>query len=320
MYGGDVYDSSHIPGGNYPGLGSLSTQYGYNATNTLNTWVATTDGASPSTITVTFVNSSTGTPQPHGLFPGATIAVAGTNSFDGDYIINAVPNMSTIKFTTYSTYPSITVGSAGRIITKSDGYIIHRPYDAGVALTTYNNVPGLRTIRQTRRYFRYQSGKGIQFSTGTSLCPSLIVSGITSSGTTATVTSRFAHNLAVGCTVVITGADQGAYNGTFTIATVPTPTTFTYTMSAAPGVSPATGQVFRVNPTNWYGSSNRVGFFDQQNGMFFEYDGQTLYAVWRNSTTQISGTVAVTQNSSAVTGTSTQFTTQLAPEIGRAHV
>jgi hypothetical protein len=53
--------------------------------------------------------------------------------------------------------------------------------------------------------------------------------------------------------------------------------------------------------------------FDQQNGMFFEYDGQTLYAVWRNSVNQIGGTVAVTSGSAAVTGTGTAFNTQLSP-------
>jgi hypothetical protein len=84
-------------------------------------------------------------------------------------------------------------------------------------------------------------------------------------------------------------------------------------MRAAPGVSPATGYPIRVSPTNWYGSTVRVGFFDQQNGLFFEYDGQTMYAVWRNSVTQINGSVSVTQNSAAVTGTGTQFSTQLRP-------
>jgi hypothetical protein len=53
--------------------------------------------------------------------------------------------------------------------------------------------------------------------------------------------------------------------------------------------------------------------FDQQNGMFFEYDGATLYAVWRSSVTQLNGTVSVTNGSAAVTGSGTQFTTQLAP-------
>jgi hypothetical protein len=51
--------------------------------------------------------------------------------------------------------------------------------------------------------------------------------------------------------------------------------------------------------------------FDQQNGFFYEFDGQTLYAVLRNSINQINGTVAVTNGSNIVTGTGSSFSTQL---------
>jgi hypothetical protein len=259
------------------------------------------------------------TTNPHGLSAGCLVYVintaATTNPPNGAWVVATVPTANTFTFTVANAPTGTITNSAASnvVFARPAGYVESRSFDGGVAFSAGATVPNSQLIRQTRRYFRYQSGKGIQFSTGTSLCPPLIVTSITSSGTTATVTSRFAHNLAVGCTVVILGVDQGAYNGTFTIATVPTPTTFTYTMNAAPGVSPATGQMFRVTPTNWYGSSNRVGFFDQQNGIFFEYDGQTVYAVWRNSVTQIGGTVSVTQGSSAVTGTGTQFSTQLRP-------
>ena len=145
----------------------------------------------------------------------------------------------------------------------------------------------------------------------------LFTTSLTSSGTaigsTITVTTRYAHNLAVGTTVIVTGVDQTGYNGTFVITTVPTATTFTYISIATLSATTATGNNIKVNPSIWYGSSNRVGMFDQQNGIFFEYDGQTLYAVWRNSVQQLNGTVSVTQGSGSVTGTGTQFTTQLSP-------
>lgn len=259
------------------------------------------------------------TTNPHGLSAGSLVYVtnttATTNAPNGAWVVATVLTANTFTFVVANAPTGTITNSAASnvIFARPAGYVESRSFDGGVAFSAGATVPNSQLIRQTRRYFRYQSGKGIQFSTGTSLCPPLIVTSITSSGSTATVTSRFAHNLAVGCTVSIAGADQGAYNGSFTIATVPSPTTFTYTMLAAPGVSPATGQIFRVTPTNWYGSSNRVGFFDQQNGIFFEYDGQTVYAVWRNSVTQINGTVSVTQGSSAVTGTGTQFSSQLRP-------
>ena len=171
-------------------------------------------------------------------------------------------------------------------------------------------------MRQTRRYFRYQSGKGIQFSTGTILKPYILEPLITSSTYTVTVNTKFPHNLTTGTYVQVSGADQTAYNGIFKI-TVTSLSQFTYSTlnNITPTSSPATstGGFLRVSPYSWYGSKNRVGFCDLQNGLFFEFDGQTLYAVYRNSINQITGTVAVTQNSPQVTGTNTQFTTQLVP-------
>jgi hypothetical protein len=272
----------------------------------------TTDG----TATVT---GTTG--APHGLSAGSLIYVVGTSSsgtiINGAQTVVTTPTASTFTFTNVngSVAAAAITNSSGQttLFARPSGYVESRTFDGGVAFSAGSIAPNSQLIRQTRRYFRYQSGKGIQFSTGTSLCPVLATTSITSSGTTATVTSRFAHNLAVGCTVVVRGAEQGPYNGTFVIATVPSPTTFTYTMSGLPGVSPATGYPIRVSPTNWYGSSSRIGFMDQQNGLFFEYDGQTLYAVWRNSVTQINGTVSVTQGFSTVSGSGTQFATQLRP-------
>jgi hypothetical protein len=51
--------------------------------------------------------------------------------------------------------------------------------------------------------------------------------------------------------------------------------------------------------------------FDFQNGMFFEFDGQKLYAVRRSSTQQIAGTVACLQGNEVVFGTNTSFNAQL---------
>jgi hypothetical protein len=68
-----------------------------------------------------------------------------------------------------------------------------------------------------------------------------------------------------------------------------------------------------VSPFSWYGANNRVGMFDHQNGFYFEFDGQTLYAVKRSSTTQISGVAAVTNASASLVGTGTKFSTELKP-------
>lgn len=73
-------------------------------------------------------------------------------------------------------------------------------------------------------------------------CPNaLTLTSVTRSGFIATATTPIAHNLAVGDQVTITGLDQSQYNGTFTIVTVPTTTTFTYTIASDTVTTPATG-------------------------------------------------------------------------------
>lgn len=273
----------------------------------------TTFGTSSVTVTTQF---------PHGLSVGSLIYVLNTTStgtsINGPQTVNGISNTTQFTFNNVNgtVAASAITNSIGQtnLFARSAGFVESRPYDGGVAFSASSVGVNQQMIRQSRRYFRYQSGKGIQFSTGTSLCPSLFVTSITSSGTTATVTTRFAHNLSTGCTVRVSGCAPGAFNGTFRVASTPTATTFTYTMVNSLGASAtATGFPLRVNPVNWWGASNRIGMFDQQNGMFFEYDGQTLYAVYRTSINQISGTVTVTNGSSLITGSGTAFSTQLTP-------
>jgi hypothetical protein len=71
---------------------------------------------------------------------------------------------------------------------------------------------------------------------------SFVLSVLTSSGTTATLTTVGNHGLASNMYIRIGGANQAPYNGDFQI-TVTGLTTFTYVMASAPGVSPATGTI-----------------------------------------------------------------------------
>lgn len=271
---------------------------------------------STTTVTVTTTGA-------HGLSKGSLIYVVGTtastNAPNGAFAVATVPTANSFTYTV-ATAPTGTINNtAGQVnvYARPAGYVEARPYDGGVTFSAGAAVPNQQLIRQTRRYFRYQSGKGVQFSTGSSLKPYLFNPTLASSGTTIgstiTVTTPFPHNLTVGTVIIVVGVDQVGYNGTFTVATTPTLTTLTYTATVAPAATTATGVAIKISPSSWYGSSNRIGFFDQQNGFFFEYDGQTLYAVLRSSTVQLAGRVTVTNGSGAVTGTSTQFSSQLKP-------
>ena len=260
----------------------------------------------------------------HGLRVGNGVFIVGTSTnaaLNTTYIVERTPTTRTFTFlTTVAAATHTTTNSAGTVFPKPLGYVQHRPFDGGVQFTNVSPYHGYQVIRQTRRQFRYQSGKGIQFSTGSILKPSLFVDNIGSSGANATVTCKYFHGLLPGSFVRVVGVTAGTatttldgfYNGTF-LVTSATALTFTYTMAGTPTNATATGFPIAVSPWTWYGSSNRIGMFDQQNGFFFEYDGQTLYCVKRSSTQQLSGSVAISAGSQSVIGTNTKFSSQLKP-------
>jgi len=267
---------------------------------------------STTVLTVTTTNA-------HGLNKGSFVYLngaqiaGGATAVNGAYVVATVPTYNTFTITANGSASGSPTNSAGNnvIYARPSGFVEPRSFDGGVAFSSGASVPSQQLIRQTRRYFRYQSGKGIQFSTGSSLKPALFVSSLINASGTVTVTTRYNHNLTIGTTIQVAGCNQGYFNGNYTVASVTSPTAFTYTIGTSNTVT-ATGQ-FRVSPLSWFGSNSRIGMFDQQNGMFFEYDGTTLYTVLRSSTNQISGTVSVTNNSAVVTGSSTAFLTQLQP-------
>jgi len=259
------------------------------------------------------------TEEPHGLTLRNGVFITGasasSNPPNGSWTVSRVLTANTFEVVADLT-PTGTI-SAASVYPRPDGTYIHRPFDGGVQFTTGNPGHNLQTIRQTRRYFRYQSGKGIQVSTGTIVKPNFNVDDMRSSGTLVTVITKTTHQLLPGVTVVVTGATESGYNGTFIVNEVINPNSFNYVAITTPSSSIATG-IITVSVSTWYGAAIRLGLFDSQNGVFFEYDGQQIYAVRRRSIEQLSGFVNVTQGSSRVVGatvnnTTTKFAKQLSP-------
>lgn len=256
-------------------------------------------------------------PVAHGLAIGNEIAVTGASqsAANGSFVVATI-----ISSTSFVYYALSTPGGAisgGTIYVRPQGQVLHRPFDGGVIFSSNANGNYETTTRQTRRYFRYQSGKGIQVSSGTIIKPNLQIDSLTSSGTTVTVQTKEQHNIqpgVPGTVVTISGANESAYNGSFQITSVTGYNTFQYTALSAPSATTASGPYY-ASVTGWYGSANRLGAFDAQNGIFFEFDGQTLYAVRRNSTFQISGKVSVTNGSSTVSRTDNSFPTYFTKQL-----
>ncbi len=202
---------------------------------------------------------------------------------------------------------------------RPQGYSLHRPFDGGVEMSTGFGTWYGSIIRQTRKYFRYQSGKGIQTSAGINFKPSIDVETAFRVGESNVIQmrTRRPHGLVNGLFVRIDdaldsfGVPSIVYNGNFQVTVIDA---FNITMiSNETIVEPKAYGFPRLHVDAWENGALRSGMFDDQNGMFYEFDGQKIYCVRRSSTQQIAGTCAGLQGSQFVFGTNTAFTSQLIP-------
>ena len=220
----------------------------------------------------------------------------------------------------YSTsYSNISYSYSTFIYVRPQGYSLHRPFDGGVEMSVGTNTSFGQIIRQTRKYFRYQSGKGLQTSFGINFKPTIDIENLRRvSSTTFQATTRRPHSLISGLTVRIseaktsTGTTSSIYNGDFQVTVIDS---FNFTCIATStiptGVEAVAYGFPQFNVLAWQNGAIRAGMFDFQNGMFWEFDGQKLYAVRRSSTQQLAGTASALQGTEWVFGTNTQFTKQL---------
>ena len=214
-------------------------------------------------------------------------------------------------------YSNIAYSYPTFVYVRPQGYSLHRPFDGGVEMSTGFGTWYGSIIRQTRKYFRYQSGKGLQTSAGINFKPSIDIEAMTRVGTSnvIAVRTRRPHGLVNGLVIRVDeakdsfGIDSPVYNGEFQVTVIDA---FNLTVIAdEPVVQPKAYGYPRLHVTAWANGALRAGMFDDQNGMFFEFDGQKLYAVRRSSTQQIAGTCAALRGSQFVFGTDTNFTSQL---------
>jgi hypothetical protein len=261
------------------------------------------------------------TSVPHGLAIGNEVSIVGTNqtNANGSHIVAGITSSRT--FTYYTNTAPGGAPSGGLVYVRPQGQFLHRPFDGGVFFTSNANGNFETATRQTRRYFRYQSGKGLQVSSGTIIKPNLQIDSLTATGisigSTINVQTKEQHNIQAatpGTQITIIGADQTGYNQTYSVTSVTGYNTFQVTATAGLTTTTASGN-YSCNVASWYGCSNRLGIFDSQNGIFFEFDGQTLSAVRRSSTFQLAGKVTVTNNSNTVEQTNSTFPTAFSKQL-----
>ena len=260
----------------------------------------------------------------HGLLPGSQILVAITSNgvnhdlCSGPFFVESVPTPTSLTYTSRST-GNVSTGTTleGSITARSDTFYVHRPFDGGVQIGTGSPAHGAQAIRQSKKYIRYQSGKGIMYTTGVNFAPSYDIRSVIAEGTTVgsrieVITDDIDHGLQVGAEVTLEGITSNGYNGHYTVTEVVNENTFKV---EAQEVLEETTAKFGIQPQvglyAWKGATVRSGCFDEQNGIFFQYDG-TNYAIGlRSSTFQLAGTLSVNAGSNEVTGFNTRFREQL---------
>lgn len=262
--------------------------------------------------------------SPHGLVPGASLLVdissAGTNHAfaRGPFYVESVPTLTTLRYTARAIGALDTnTPLAGIIYSRPDSFFIHRPYDGGVQLGTGGPAHGAQAIRMSKKYIRYQSGKGINYCTGALFAPSYNLQALTADGVAigsfiTVVTDDVDHGCQVGGQIKIDGVDTKGYNGSYTITDIVNERTLkvqTTTVLASTTATLSTN--VQMSVLKWHGATVRAGTFDDQNGIYFQYDGQDFAVGRRSSTFQLSGTVSVLKDSNLVTGSNTRFRDQI---------
>ena len=286
---------------------------GFYGTAALPPVVLTTDGATPSTITAT-------TQYAHGLLPGtpilANIASAGGNGqfAHGAFTILTIPTETTF---TYQARPgaAVTGSVVGVIYVRPSAFFIHRAADGGVNLGTGTPHHGASAARQSKRYFRYQSGKGIMWTSGTLLGSNYDVVSVSAAGTgvgnTITITTDQYHQLQIGANVLLQGVTTTGYNGYYNVTAIISDNTFQTNAQSVLGATQnllySTSPGPKLATARWVGASVRAGMFDDQNGLFWENTGSVINVVQRAATQQTTGYVSVEVATNLLTGDGTCF-------------
>ena len=175
---------------------------------------------------------------PHGLIPGTPILVTGWSSnvygVNGSFFTENVYSTTTFTYTPWYGIGGATgvLGFGGSIYVQPYAYVVHRPFDGGVLLSVSVPTYGASVVRQSKKVFRYQSGKGLLWSTGTLFCPNNDLtlassSGLTAGSTIALVTDIQHGGPQAGALVSIKGLASTGYNGAYNISNVTNTTTVT---------------------------------------------------------------------------------------------
>ena len=273
----------------------------------------------------------------HGLVPGASFITTITSDDDsnnhkltaGSYIATNIPTVNSLRFQARSVGAiSVVDGQIqGSVYPRPDSFFVHRPFDGGVMLGTGGPQHGAQAIRQSKKYIRYQSGKGIMYTTGALFAPSYDIRSITADGVEVNslitvTTDDNDHGVQAGGTIRLIGVETPGYNSgeqtavppkfDYTVEEVIDERTFKVRAVRRLGATTAVlGFGSQMSVVAWHGATVRSGIFDDQNGIYWEFDGTNVSVNQRTGTRQLAGTIALEVDNNLVLGTNTRFLDQL---------
>lgn len=289
------------------------------------------NGGAISSITIHFSS-------PHGFTPGMPLIIGGdptynSNQFQnlvGSYYANSIPTAYQVEFAARGQV--ITAGNIApnsgtnklKVYTRNDGFFLHRPGDGGVLMGTASAAHGATATRQSKKYFRYQSGKGLLYTTGVLFAPNYDITSIAvtnypqqSAGSAILrITTSVPHGCQIGAIIRVTGCvdstTSSGFNAQYTVTGVVSDVALdVLATNNVTGTAADVASVPKLYMYKWHGACIRTGPHDDANGMFFEYDGQNFNVVKRTSTLQLAGTATFTAGSNTIDGVNTLWASQL---------
>ena len=132
-----------------------------------------------------------------------------------------------------------------------------------VILQTKTPTYAASVVRVSKRYFRYQSGKGFLFSTGTLFAPNYDIRSISAAGTSVgsliTIgTDEIDHGLQPGAKVRLEGIETSGYEGTYTVDSIVDDYVYKVAATQTLGATdPVLKRVSTMYVTEWRGAAVR---------------------------------------------------------------
>jgi len=275
--------------------GSASNTSISSATSPLNLSVASTNG---------FILSETVTLNPTVPALGTLSVVSNASTTLGLVFSGTANTAQTIaQYTTISGTP-VTITGPGPITANISGSQI---FSNGQVVASYLGlnlgnvtITGTQTVTGNAQVTLGYTG---------SFPPNGIPNGTTVTtlppGSNIQIVTDISHGIpTTGATVTVRNVASSNINGTgYTITgVIDSHTVNVQSQSTITTTALSYGDQPRLVVTGWHGASVRAGIFDDPNGMFWEYDGQNLYVVRRQSTFQCAGYVTTSPGSQTLIG------------------